>query len=463
MLSEYEFYIEYLKGKENKVANFLSRVPHQKVLEDIQDLDIESLFENSFETIESRECLSNEKFILSDSIVNKYLMQIRIVKKKIKEYDKLFGKYKIIFIEQNDLKNNHYLNDILRRYIKKGTIGIYSELGVDQNVFIEHKLINLFCGNKNIKFTKCSKLAFDVENKKDLIDIIECTHINGNHRGINENFEEIKFKFFYPNLKKWINKYINSCRICIENKYERKPFKKMFQQTTTPKSPNEIVHVDIFQICKTYFLTTIDRFTKLASIHKISDMNMCTVKVKLEERISMLGTPKLFIMDNQFNNALIRMFCREKNIEMHFTTPNSHTGNSDVERLHSTLLEHIRILKDLDKNQDIEEIVVRAVGYYNNTIHSLTKLKPIDFINKTDIDYQELSDIMKHKKEEVINNINKKRENVPNFSIADLYIKNPRARRQKIAKRFLKYNNTNRNINNKIDFNLVRRPLKQFP
>lgn len=52
-------------------------------------------------------------------------MQIRIVKKKIKEYDKLFGKYKIIFIEQNDLKNNHYLNDILRRYIKRNNWNIF--------------------------------------------------------------------------------------------------------------------------------------------------------------------------------------------------------------------------------------------------------------------------------------------------------------------------------------------------
>lgn len=459
MLGEFEFDVEYLKGKDNKVADFLSRIPKPNV-EDEENLDIKSLFEltdSDMSTVHSANEDLNEHFLISETVVNKYRKQIRILNQKEKETEILYNKYKIIYIERNDLPNDHYLNDIFRRELNKGTVGIYSELGDSEYNIVQNKLIQLFSNDSNLKFIKCTKLAVDVENVERLLQVIENNHIETNHRGVVENFEELKFKYFYPNLVKYINKYINNCQLCAENKYDRKPFRKYFNFTETPNRPNQIVHADIFHVHKNYFLTTIDRFTKLGSAHRLSDKNMCTIKTKLDERISYLGKPETLILDNEFNNTYIKLFCSERNINAHFTTPNSHTGNSDVERLHSTLLEHIRIIKRSNENMSIEELVIRAIGYYNNSIHSTIGIKPMDFINRSNLDFSKIALQMNSRKQKAIQRLNLTREPVPNYNPDNMYVKNIQGQRHKTAKRYNKYNPIRMK---RIDIAQIKRPLK---
>lgn len=343
--------------------------------------------------------------------------------------------------------------------MRRGRVGIFSELEEGLYAVVERKLISLFGNRQDLKFVKCKKLAIDIQTEEELYQIIDNKHKDTNHRGVLENFEEIRYSYFFPNLIKYINKFINGCEICNENKYDRKPFQKTFNHTVTPDRPNMIVHMDIFQVHRISFLTTIDRFTKMGSVHKLSDKNMCTIKLKLEERIALLGKPELLIMDNEFNNALIKLFCRENNINTHFTTPHSHTGNSDIERMHLSLLEHIRILKRQDENVDIEELVIRSIGFYNNSIHSTTNTKPIDFLNRFDIDYTKVAEHMHNKKTNAINRINSKREKISDYDNRDLFMKNPQAQRQKTAKRFIKYSFSNPN---KVDLANIKRPLKIF-
>ncbi|CAD7078378.1 unnamed protein product [Hermetia illucens] len=94
--------------------------------------------------------------------------------------------------------------------------------------------------------------------------------------------------------------------------------------------------------------------TKYAHISELEDKTMVTVKEKLQERMANLGKPNKIIADNEFNNIEIKNFCRENNIQIQFTKPNTHTGNSDVERFHSSLLEHFRILSVTQKEEFIQ-------------------------------------------------------------------------------------------------------------
>lgn len=139
--------------------------------------------------------------------------------------------------------------------------------------------------------------------------------------------------------------------------------------------------------------------------------------------------------------------------------PYSDTGNSDVERMHLSLLEHIRILKHNNAHFDTKELVIRAIGFYNNTIHSTIGVKPIEFLNCTDINYPEIARKMHVRRERAINRVNSKRGRVPKYNKKDLYIRNSIAMRQKTAKRFLKYIP---NHPNKIYLANIKRPLKSF-
>ncbi|KAF2892594.1 hypothetical protein ILUMI_13580, partial [Ignelater luminosus] len=58
----------------------------------------------------------------------------------------------------------------------------------------------------------------------------------------------------------------------------------------------------------------------------------------------------------------------------------SSTGNSYVERVHSTLIEHFRIPKEQDKTARMIVKYPLIVLTYNDTIHSSTNFKPRDLV-----------------------------------------------------------------------------------
>jgi hypothetical protein len=52
-----------------------------------------------------------------------------------------------------------------------------------------------------------------------------------------------------------------------------------------------------------------------------------------------------------------------------------------IERFHSTIIEHLRILRDKKKGLNIKEQMPYAILGYNTSIHSMTKMRPIDILN----------------------------------------------------------------------------------
>lgn len=70
----------------------------------------------------------------------------------------------------------------------------------------------------------------------------------------------------------------------------------------------------------------------------------------------------------------MKEFLREQEVELHLTKPNTHTGNSDIERFHSTLQEILVAMRNLDLT--LIQKVHRAVKKYNNRYHSTVKMTP---------------------------------------------------------------------------------------
>lgn len=125
------------------------------------------------------------------------------------------------------------------------------------------------------------------------------------------------------------------------------------------------------------------------------DRNQRTLENKIQEFIGLKGKPKKFVFDNEFNIATIRAFLQQQGIEYHATKPNSHTGNSDIERLNNTLTEKIRTL-NLEEILPITTQINKAVTLYNSNFHSTIKCSPLDVQNfKVDhsIIFQRLKEI----------------------------------------------------------------------
>ncbi len=401
MLQQFGCDIQYVKGKDNKVADFLSRQKTAPLIND--NNDEESNLEIS-ETIHSADENEPIYFFIREGIVNKYKTQI-IVTYSARDLIIYNNSRKII--EINPADDPLEIEQKLFNNIKKGTIGIFSEVPDTVYYKVQCIIIDIFKDTPNIKFLKCTKRAIEIENEEQLHKQISLYHTKESfHSGMNETFYSLKDKIYFPKLKEHINLIISNCRKCREIKYDRNPIKPNFNITETPQEKNQIIHIDIFHINHRSFVTVIDKLTKFVTAYNIKDRNWREKLQIIVDQFTKFGKPEKIIMDNEFRAEQIASFLIKEGVELHLTKPNSHTGNADIERLHSTLIE---VISSIDKDISIETKIQIAVGAYSKRYHTTIHCSPITAKNEKNV--KELQEAINTYKMKIITKLNKEREN----------------------------------------------------
>lgn len=321
-----------------------------------------------------------------------------------------------------------------------------------------------------------------------------------NHRGIDETEQRIKNIYYWPQLKDSIQSFINECEICQQSKYERHPVKLQMNITPTPVRPFEIVHLDTFTLENHKFITLVDAFSKYAQAYAISSLNSTEVVDKLIQFFSHHDIPNCIVVDNgtEFKNSVIMELLNLHKIKLHFCSSNHSQSNGIVERFHSTLIEHVRLLNTRGfLKTPISKKIIYAIIAYNQSIHSATKCKPVDIIKghitnenpfninidqtllndyivnhkeKTKILYEKINQDLMQEKQNRTEKINKNRDPPDIFQPQQkVYVK--KHIRQKTANKFekattLKDTNNERKTastesRDKIHMDNLKRPLKK--
>lgn len=414
-LEEYDFKIEYIQGKENKVADALSRIK-------IEDNKVILHNQDELATQHSAESDSSHLIPISEKPVNLFNRQIILEINENDHQEILYphvGKRRITF-SRKEYKEEDFIN-----IIKEVDTTILNCIYVkDDEIFKKFQDIWKKENKLSNKILQRSMIILKDIKELEAREIILRNHKNHNHAGIEKIFLEIKREYYMPNLKNLINKIINNCSTCMA-KAERNPIKLPYEKTETPKSPNEHYHIDIWFVNKKEkYISCIDKFSKFAAIEPIKTKTYVDVINALTRIFSYMKKPNKITLDNEnaFVSETFKNFLENNNIIIHYCTANRHTGNSDVERLHSSLNEHMRILQQLQLSNE-EDIPIKhatkALESYNNVIHLTTKEKPID-VHFNKIDNEIIYKRIEENKIKILNKLNINRKDV---SIDENYAK----------------------------------------
>jgi len=404
-LEEFSFEIKYRKGANNN-ADALSRIKNEEfninkeeissdldsILPQITQEDLEDILkitedeDSDLETVHSNEKDPILNIPYTERALN--VFQFQIIFKNGKQFNvsriKLHNQTK--FRQIVSISQENQFTKFLKEYISpEKTYGIFFQTKDIEKPFIRYAQKSFDSGS--FKFKISNTLLEDIEDDEEQIEKIKLYHeTKTTHRGIQENLESVKKKFYFPNMATKIQQYINGCDICQKNKYERQPNKLIFKQNPIGEKPFEHLYVDTINISKTPCLTLVDSFSRHGQCFILKSKTAIEIIECLIRYFSNHGTPKKITTDNgtEFKNGIIQDFVSLHNIEVHYITNYNPTSNSLVERFHSTLIEQIRVIED--KNLGLREKLNRAVLSYNNSIHSTLKYTPLQII-KSDLNY----------------------------------------------------------------------------
>jgi transposase InsO family protein/predicted aspartyl protease len=232
---------------------------------------------------------------------------------------------------------------------------------------------------EGINFKIYENLTLDIEDEDERALIVAQTHVSKTmHRGINENYEYLKKRYYWPRMKEDVNMYINQCEVCNLVKYDRRPIKVKFKETFTPERPFTDLQMDIFYWDKSPVLTLVDAFSKRLTSYKLRTTNGKEVVRKLKSYLSNNPKPYRITSDNgtEFKNSEVHNFLEIHEIEHRFTPEAHHDSLGLVNRCHGTLREVMRSIKEETKEITIKTLIKEATIIFNNSANSLTKLSP---------------------------------------------------------------------------------------
>lgn len=485
-LSEYDFSVIYKQGKCNTNADALSRI-------EINNEEISSIVVNPSEksnplddsrTLTASEIADESRTITVHTDAENPILEVPITDDPLNRFTK-----QIVFTVVGDIKGRTVVTKPFDTHTR--TSIQLSESNLEQDVInaireyvhpkiktgllinpyeAMYKIIPIIQSTFKNSAMNMMLVKKELENVREYLrqqEIISKYHDGKtNHRGINECYLALSHKYYWPKMREHVTKFINECTICGQAKYDRNPVKPQFRVVPPASKPFELVHMDLLTIQGEKFLTIVDAFSKYAQAYYLRDGTAISVVQALLTYCTHHGMPFTLVTDNgpEFVNQLMAEFVRLHKIQHHRIAPHTPNENGIVERFHSTILEHLRILKLEHKGEATINLMPYAILAYNNSIHSFTKCKPIEVItghfdprDPFDIDlsshllqqyvtdhknrmckaYNIIHDSCTTLRTNLTDNRNANRDPEIDYSPEQqIFVKNPLASRQKLAPRY---------------------------
>src|SRR6201996_4867352 len=204
------------------------------------------------------------------------------------------------------------------------------------------------------------------------------------HSGRWKTLELVSRNYWWPNMSKYIGKYVSTCDMCLRTKSFRRPLTGELHPLPVPDAPWDTISVDfIVELPESAgydsIMVAVDSVTKQAHfIPTVTTLSAAgTAQLFLQHVWKHHGLPRKVVLDRgpQFVAGFTRELYRLLGVKLAATTAYHPQGDGQTERVNQELEQFLRLF--INQRQDNwEDLLACAEFQYNNYIHSATQNVP---------------------------------------------------------------------------------------
>ena len=213
------------------------------------------------------------------------------------------------------------------------------------------------------------------------------------HQGINRTTHTIRQHFFWPDIRAAVQAFVGKCHHCKLSNAKQEAAKGKRGGIITEK-PFEMIACDLVGPLPLtasnhrYILTIMDKYTRYVEAIPLQEITATTVaQAIIDHWYYRYGAPRKILSDNgtQFASNVFKIVNDTLGIKAKFSTPYHPQCNGMIERFHRFLKQRLAIkasAHDLDYwNTDSWDTYLSSITFaYNNTVHTITKHAPFELL-----------------------------------------------------------------------------------
>ncbi|MCP4988050.1 MAG: DDE-type integrase/transposase/recombinase, partial [Colwellia sp.] len=262
-------------------------------------------------------------------------------------YDEDFGKHINVTAFRKEQKTDKFCK-IIRDSLRTGEPTEFNEFNkqIKQNRYKTSHEDILFRRNDDLQWTPVVPKTL----RKYILKYFHESH-SFNHQGINRTYHTLRQYFYWPNQEISISEANKQCDACQHTNARTDPrsgARKPWISTDTFEdvSCDLIGPMPITDNGNRYALTIMDRFSKYGVVVTLQDIRATTiVKAILEHWIYVYGAPKRILSDNgtQFASIIWKLVMKTIKTKILFTTACNPEANGMIERFHDFIKKKLSI------------------------------------------------------------------------------------------------------------------------
>ena len=170
------------------------------------------------------------------------------------------------------------------------------------------------------------------------------------HLGKRKSIDALENFFYWPSLRTDVTKYVSECETCQRHK-DGRALQQPFQELPPVQRPLDRISIDLTDMVSgangyRYALTVIDHYSRYVKFYPLRSKTTEEVCRNFLTYLNDFGVPHSVILDNgaEFTSNQFRQLCISYNINTGFITPYHPQGNSVSERMHRTMKTVLNIM-----------------------------------------------------------------------------------------------------------------------